>query len=569
LNEPSQSPASSGAGEKKWLDRPGPSMAVLAVGWIVASVLVNPVAEVPLNDDWAYSHVVRTLIEQGRFEFTDWQSMPLLTQALWGALFCLPFGFSFTALRVSTLVAAYLGAVALFGLLCELGANRRQAFFAAACLLCSPLYFSLSFTFMTDVPFVATCLAAVWLWVGGIKRGSATWALAAVGLSICATLNRQLGLALPLAFAAGELVRLGVTRRVLLRAALPVACTAAALLLYQFLLENGPGTPGLYHQKEDALRVAISGLLSLRGWRLPLERTLGALLLLGGMLIPLFWLLPLPGLQKGSVRRGAIAAAVAMALVAAVLGLPESTPGGDIMDGAGLGVRTSLGDHWQRPDWLGKAALVAACLPATAVAALVARALLDVALTLWPAGRPVPAAVHKVLNRLPSLVLEPGYTAIFVALLALLHAPTAIAHAAYFDRYVVVLIPWVLVLWWAASASRNGVAVKPRAGVVLLALFLIADVTATHDYLAWQRARWGAVEYLTEHGAQPAQIRAGFEVDQYGPWGEPRTSSADHVSPFYIVAISPTPGHQTLHAVPVNRWLPFTASQILVLQPDP
>jgi hypothetical protein len=98
---------------------------------------------------------------------------------------------------------------------------------------------------------------------------------------------------------------------------------------------------------------------------------------------------------------------------------------------------------------------------------------------------------------------------------------------------------------------------------------LIADVTATHDYLAWQRARWGAVEYLTEHGAQPAQIRAGFEVDQYGPWGEPRTSSADHVSPFYIVAISPTPGHQTLHAVPVNRWLPFTASQILVLQPDP
>jgi len=567
LDEPSQSPASSGADQKKLLDHTGPSLAVLAFGWMVAAVLVNPVAEVPLNDDWAYSHVVRTLVEQGRFEFTDWQSMPLLTQVLWGALFCLPFGFSFTALRVSTLVAAYLGAVALFGLLCELGATRRQAFFAAACLLCSPLYFSLSFTFMTDVPFVAACLGAVWLWVGGIKRGSTTWALAAVGLSICATLNRQLGLALPLAFAAGELVRLGVTRRVLLRAALPVACTAAALLLYQLWLANGPGTPGLYHQKEDALKVAISGLLSLRGWRLPLERTLGALLLLGGMLIPLFWLLPLPGIQKGSARRGAIAAAVAMALVAAVLGLPESTPG-DIMDGAGLGVRTSLGTHWQRPDWLGKAALVAACLPATAVAALVARALLDVSLTLWPAGRPVPAAAHKVLNRLPSLALDPGYAAIFVALLALLHAPTSIAHAAYFDRYVVVLIPWALVLWWAASASGHGVAVKPRAGVVLLALFLIADVAATHDYLAWQRARWGAVEYLSQQGAEPAQIRAGFEVDQYGPWGEPRAARADHVSPFYLVAISPTPGHQTLHAVPVNRWLPFTASQVLVLRPD-
>jgi len=567
LDEPSQSPASLGVCEKKWLDGTGRSLAVLALGWLVAAALVNPVAEVPLNDDWAYSHVVRTLIDEGRLEFTDWQSMPLLTQVLWGALFCLPCGFSFTALRISTLVAAYLGAVALLGLLCELGATRRQAFFAAACLLCSPLYFSLSFTFMTDVPFVAACLGAVWLWVGGIKRGSTTWAVAAVGLSICATLNRQLGLALPLAFAVGELVRLGVTRRALARAALPVACTAAALLLYQLWLANGPGTPGLYHQKEDALRVAISGLLSLRGWRLPLERTLSGLLLLGGMLLPLFWLLPLPGLQKKSARRVAIAAAVAMALAAALLGLPESTSG-DIMDGAGLGVRTSLGNDWQRPDWLGIAALVATCLPASVVAALVARALLDVALKLWRADRSVPVAVRKMLNWLPSLALEPWCAAILVALLALLHGPTAIAHAAYFDRYIVVLIPWVLVLWWAASASGRGLAVKPWTGVVLLALLLIADVAATHDYLAWQRARWEAVEYLSERGARPAQIRAGFEVDQYGPWGEPRTSSADHVSPFYLVAISPTPGHQTVHAVPVNRWLPFTASQVLVLRPE-
>jgi hypothetical protein len=285
------------------------------------------------------------------------------------------------------------------------------------------------------------------------------------------------------------------------------------------------------------------------------------------MLVPLLWLLPLPGLQKGPARRAAIAAAVAMALVAAVLGLPESTHG-DIMVGGGLGVRTSLGTHWQPPDWLGKAVLVAACLPATAVAALVARALLDVALKLWPARCPAPKAVHKLRNGLPSLAIEPGYAAIFVALLALLHAPTSIVHAAYFDRYTVVLIPWALVLWWGASTSKHGVIVKPRAGLLLLALFLIADVAATHDYLAWQRARWSAVEYLSQHGAQPAQIRAGFEVDQYGPWAEPLAARADQVSPFYLVAISPIPGHRTLHAVPVNRWLPFTASQVLVLRPD-
>ena len=77
------------------------ALAIITVSgvWLFMVLLANPVGEFPLNDDWSYSRAVQNLIEHGRLELTGFTSMPLIAQVFWGALFCLPFGFSFTALR--------------------------------------------------------------------------------------------------------------------------------------------------------------------------------------------------------------------------------------------------------------------------------------------------------------------------------------------------------------------------------------------------------------------------------------------------------------------------------------
>src|SRR5262249_58983024 len=75
------------------------ALAALTALWLAAILIVNPSGDFPILDDWAYGHVVRTLVTEHRFALTDWTSVPLVTQALWGALFCLPAGFSFTTLR--------------------------------------------------------------------------------------------------------------------------------------------------------------------------------------------------------------------------------------------------------------------------------------------------------------------------------------------------------------------------------------------------------------------------------------------------------------------------------------
>jgi len=87
-------------------------LAALGVLWVVMALLAKPVGDFPINDDWVYGLSVKALLETGRFSLPSPASTNLLPQAYWGALFCLPFGFSFTALRISTLVLGLIGVVA-------------------------------------------------------------------------------------------------------------------------------------------------------------------------------------------------------------------------------------------------------------------------------------------------------------------------------------------------------------------------------------------------------------------------------------------------------------------------
>src|SRR6187551_900227 len=82
---------------------------LLGLIWICMVALTNPVGNFPLNDDWAYGYSVQRLLEQGHIRFSDWTGPNLFGQVLWGLLFCLPFGFSFTALRLSTAVLGLVG----------------------------------------------------------------------------------------------------------------------------------------------------------------------------------------------------------------------------------------------------------------------------------------------------------------------------------------------------------------------------------------------------------------------------------------------------------------------------
>ncbi|MBW2243278.1 MAG: phospholipid carrier-dependent glycosyltransferase, partial [Deltaproteobacteria bacterium] len=129
--------------------------ALLTGLWWLPVLVIGIAGEFPISDDWSYAHTVQVLLETGRFERPAWTWAPSLTNVGLGAAFSWLGGFSFAALRLSTLFAGWLGVLACYGLARGIGAGVTAAALAAVCLAVNPIYVHLSFTFMTDIAFVA------------------------------------------------------------------------------------------------------------------------------------------------------------------------------------------------------------------------------------------------------------------------------------------------------------------------------------------------------------------------------------------------------------------------------
>lgn len=154
---------------------------------LLAALLVNALYDTPIYDDWAYGKAVHTLLEEGRLHFT-WTATSLLFQVMVGALFCLPFGFSFSALHLSTLAFSTCGILALYGWLRHTGRGPLAALLVALVTASSLFYFHFIFSFMNDIPALALCFIALWVAARAeVSNRPATWLWAAAAMLAAAT----------------------------------------------------------------------------------------------------------------------------------------------------------------------------------------------------------------------------------------------------------------------------------------------------------------------------------------------------------------------------------------------
>ncbi len=170
---------------------------VLLLAYSSVAFLIHPLANLPFHDDWTYAWSVEHFLHTGELRVLDWSVHYPFAQILWGALFCLPFGFSFTALRVSTAVLAWLGALALYGTLRELGRARSESLIATAVLVANPVFFVLGFSFMTDVPFLSFANIAFFFIARGLSRRRSLELYGGCILAACALFIRQIAVAIP------------------------------------------------------------------------------------------------------------------------------------------------------------------------------------------------------------------------------------------------------------------------------------------------------------------------------------------------------------------------------------
>jgi hypothetical protein len=539
-------------------------VALIFGAWLVLTVLVWPAGDFPLDDDWTYAKSVQILVQQGRIDLV-FAAVPLVAQVVWGALFSVPLGFSFTALRISTWVLGAVGLVATYGLLRTVnespqtgGWARRLPLLGALLLAVNPLYLTLSLTFMTDVPSLAVSIAALVVLATGLASGSHRTLAAGGALLLLALLIRQPAIAV----AAGVGLAWIATRRPSLRsiaigAALPLA--ALALLFgYEYVIRRTIGLPPLYGHPYDPITDAAAATpIAL----VALGRLILVALYLGFFALPLslvaagtLW----PAVSTSQRRSAMVMVTLAVAGALVLAGNGPIQPLGNVAYDLGLGPPL-LRDVYV----LDLPHLPAAPALLWDLVAVIAAA--GSALLLWVLALGLAALRRRATMGLPRLPLIAAAATLLIYL-------GFLVVSGFLDRYLLWLLPLVLPL--IAVAARGGA--RPGAGwlraaaAVALASTLFG-VAGAHDYFAWNRSRWAALDDLLAQGVSAARIDGGFEFNGWFGY-DPRYQERPGLSWWwvrddeYVVSFGPLDGYTEVARYPYDRWLPPGGGAVLVLQ---
>lgn len=151
----------------------------IALGWYALSfAILHPLADGPVADSWLYGESARCLCETGHLRFAGFTEAMPVAQAVYGAIWSCLFGGDPASLDKASAVLAVLAVTLMYAMARRCGAGEWRALIAAALLMSNPCFLFLSFSFMTEIPFIAALLAAElafamaegarerrWLWI--------------------------------------------------------------------------------------------------------------------------------------------------------------------------------------------------------------------------------------------------------------------------------------------------------------------------------------------------------------------------------------------------------------------
>src|SRR5579859_96478 len=403
----------------------------LILGGYGLSLVLLPVAHhFAYLDDWTYAQGVKNLVEGHGFQPSEYAQATLVTPTYWGALFAAVGGFSFTTLTLATMALSLLAAGTFYVLLRRLGFSAGLSGLGVALLVLNPYYLVLSYSFMTEIPFVAMLLLSCLFYLEGLRSDQRGWLWLGAGFAALAFLTRQFGLVTPLA----AVLWLAAARRLtwsrLAAVALIPALAAAGYLLWSHYY--GPTLSASIGREE------ILALLRPFTWVNQASHFIYLAAFLPGLTVPLW----------GRVRHWPVVALLAGGMAAAVYGLWQ-VKGSLVAQG-----QSSINDlsyTWLLPAFPNPIPIY--CLGA--------------ALTVWLIGGLIERAAPGVRavwkrQRRPA----PPHFLYLVA--AILFGGTYVVSAGFLDRYWLPLLPLLIAGGLAGLRGRPWWGFIPVAGVFIL-----------------------------------------------------------------------------------------------------
>lgn len=554
---------------------------LICILWIFIVILVNPLGNFPLNDDWAYGWAVKTLVETGKFQLSDWTATNLISQVLWGTLFCLPFGFSFTALRLSTLTLGLIGVITTYGLLKEVKASYNISLMGALIVALNPIYFSLSNSFMSDVPSFTFAILALYFLIRGLKINSRCNILIGISLSLISILNRQSNLIILPAFGFAYLSKKGLTIRNIIEAFYPTLLGTSIYIFYSQWLHSTGRTPLLYNFQTKQILQSFSR--SFRDIILTYsENLLIFSAYLGLFLFPLLIINFTVQYKNSSKIKKKVSLSTIIFIftlgIAYCLSTRQQMPLlGNVINHFGLG---NVNTFFLQPISM---TMISLAWKKITIIGLIGAALLF---------QYVLITIFQLLNRKQKIELHKKWLLILtLSTIFMYFLPIGALNKGYwFDRYIIFLLPFFMMLVLMTNTKVSKKLFSPWVVCISLVILLFYGgftISATHDYLSLNRARWQALNNLMqEYQVTPEEINGGFEFNGWYFGNSLKTCNLDflksgkktnvHLSDFtclwgqgnyqYTVSSVPENLYEVEKQYSFRRWLPWREEKLFVLR---
>ena len=508
------------------------AFAILASLFVAAWAVVAPWSSTPLIDDWVYAWSVEHLLATGSLSVLPFSAVYPIAQILWAAPFAGVLGVSFVALRVSTTVLAVLGCWAVYLTLREIDCRRSTSLLGGVALALHPVYFALTFSFMTEVPFVSLSTWALHCYVRAVRRDQPRLLWAGGAFAIAAYAVRPIGILLPLTVLPALAWRAGW--RHIVRSSVPaLAAPIAVMLVLQVGLPRVFGPLDWAEIRGGYLQWWFTvPMASYAGW------TIEALVQASFPFAPLLLVFAF------SHRRRAPAVATVAALLAVMCWLTTSA----IPDALSEDQTWSLREFTAR-------SMIDGTLPTPAWTRSV-RPFVNT-LGLLTLGALVVVAIQGWVRRSnwgrPQAVIV-TYGVLYLGAIDVLWL--------YNDRYYVALAPaLVLAAARALDASRTARWAAAASMVVLAGI----DVTGTRDMLAFNQACHEAARDLEASGIPAWEIDAGYPLNGWRLYAHPENLPAGADRRYYVPYVTskattrfaltntPGPGDEVMRAIPLGE----------------
>lgn len=527
--------------------------------------IVNPIGDFPINDDWCFGHPIMELLKNGFLgpQPNNRQAI-LFAQALWGYLFCFFTGFSFTTLRFSTLILGMAGVFVLYLSAYNLSKNKIASFLAALLLLVNPLYFSLANTFMTDVPFISTAMFSIYFFIKALETGKSKFIILATLFSVLATLIRQFGLIIPLVYAITSAVKQKQTKKQRLIHFIPLLITLGMLnMILEFIKHIGaaPDTSG-------GLPTIIRFFDDPRYWSMEIVKRIGNILFYFGLLfLPLLLMLKINySLLFASIKLKIITVIILTGVVIAYILFYREFPIQNIMSISYIGPKNLPGSDFKN-------------MPGVFYSFSASDLIIFYIIGIF--------GVTLLMLNLLSIILKlknissPSFTKqIFIGLCLFAYIALVFSPHNFYDRYLIPTFAF-LSLFIIAVPKDFRLITAPLLAVtsIYVIIIILFSAMGTHDYLAWNRARWQAVDYLTkDKKISMHRIDAGYEVNGWFLGFDGRKN--DFSKPLYGLVDGNTymlafgdrdmelTGYQIIKKFPYQNYIPSQLKYMTALRSD-